>query len=177
MQFFGTGTGQNDRVEIPLTPNRTIDVGGDFTLEWWMQATPGNASGSCVAGGTSWVNGNILIDRDVNGPGDFGDYGVSLFAADGRIAFRGERWYECDHAVQHRGRERRDLAPRRGHVNGATGALAIFIDGVPSGSATGPAGDVELPRRSGDVGRRTTPSSCSGPRSTTPVRSSRATAA
>ena len=89
MQFFGNGTGQIDRVEIPLTPNRTIDVGGDFTLEWWMRATPGNASGSCVAGGTSWTNGNVLIDRDVNGPGDSGDYGVSLFAADGRVTRSG----------------------------------------------------------------------------------------
>ena len=77
--------GQVDRRD-PLTPNRTIDVGGDFTLEWWMRATPGNASGTCVAGG-DWVNGNILIDRDVYGPGDSGDFGVSLFAADGRIAF------------------------------------------------------------------------------------------
>ena len=155
MQFFGNGTGQIDRVEIPLTPNRTIDVGGEFTLEWWMRAASSNATGTCVAG-SSWINGNILIDRDVFGAGDFGDFGVSLFAADGRIAFGVSEDTNattlCSTVGVNDGSWHHVAVTR----NATTGAMAIYIDGIPSGSTTGPTGDVSYrdraPREPGRCG-------------------------
>ena len=176
MQFFGNGTGQIDRVEIPLTPNRTIDVGGDFTLEWWMRATPGNTSGTCVAG-SSWVNGNILIDRDVFGPGDFGDFGVSLFAADGRIAFGVSADTNATTLCSTVGVERRDLAPHRRHPQRERQEP---WRSTSTASRAAPPPDRPVTSATATVARRaptTIPSWCSEPKSTTPVRSTPATAA
>jgi hypothetical protein len=51
-----------------------------------MKAAPGdNASGARNEGGDSWINGNIIFDRDIFGPGDYGDDGIALYG--GRIAF------------------------------------------------------------------------------------------
>ena len=46
LRFFGTGSGDIDRVKIQLdAPARPVDVGGDFTLEFWMKTASGNGSG------------------------------------------------------------------------------------------------------------------------------------
>lgn len=77
-----------DRVKVRIdAPAWPADVGAsDFTIELWLGAMPGdNASGTCLSGGDSWINGNIVVDRDVYGPGDYGDYGISVYG--GRIAF------------------------------------------------------------------------------------------
>jgi hypothetical protein len=74
------------RIDAPARP---ADVGAtDFTIEFWMKASAAdNPSGPCASGGDAWIFGNILLDRDVYGNGDFGDYGVSLYG--GRIAGAG----------------------------------------------------------------------------------------
>src|SRR4029077_2975864 len=55
LRFFGNGSGDVDRVKIGLdNPPRPVDVGGDFTLEFWMKTASGNASGACVASGDNW---------------------------------------------------------------------------------------------------------------------------
>lgn len=77
--LFFNATGQNDvdRVKISINPQRAVDVAHDFTIEWWMKALPGdNASTFCD--GSNWYYAHIIIDRDIFGPGDFGDYGVAL---------------------------------------------------------------------------------------------------
>jgi hypothetical protein len=58
MQLFGTGTGQIDRVEIPLTPNRTIDVGGDFD----------EGSGTVLIDATGGNNGVVQVGGNPSGP-------------------------------------------------------------------------------------------------------------
>ena len=85
LRFHGNGVGapDQDRVKIPIdNPARPADIGAtDFTLEFWMKALPGeNSAGTCSPGNDNWITGNIIIDRDINGAGDFGDYGVSLFS-------------------------------------------------------------------------------------------------
>jgi len=87
LRFFGHGTGDIDRVKIALdAPARPVDVGGDFTLEFWMKATPGeNTASGCSPGNDNWITGHTIFDRDVYGAGDDGDYGVSLFT--GGLAF------------------------------------------------------------------------------------------
>lgn len=85
LRFFGFGAGDVDRVKIRIdAPEVPADVGAtDFTIEWWMKANPGENTVQAIApGGDGWINGNIILDRDIYGNGDFG---VSLGA--GRLAF------------------------------------------------------------------------------------------
>ncbi len=88
LRFYGNGVNDIDRVKIPIDPHRPVDVGAtDFTIEWWMKALPGENASNAVQCNTEsgWIYGNILFDRDVFGPGDYGDYGIALNG--GRIAF------------------------------------------------------------------------------------------
>ena len=92
LRFFGTGSGQIDRVKIPLNAGTQANVGAtDFTIEVWIKgSTADNGAGdSCRTGEAAWINGNIFIDRDVFNAGDYGDYGLSLFA--GKVAFGATR--------------------------------------------------------------------------------------
>jgi choice-of-anchor B domain-containing protein len=143
LRFFGTGSGDVDRVKISLdAPARPVDVGGFFTIEWWMRTAPGNTSGACTPGGDGWINGNILVDRDVFGAGDAGDYGVSLFGNGGRLAF--------GVAV---GGSGNTICGTRNVADGAwhhvavtrdadTGELRLYVDGQLDASGSGPLGDV-----------------------------------
>ncbi len=143
LRFFGTGSGDIDRVKVKLdAPAKPVDVGGNFTLEFWMKSASGNTSGTCTAGGDGWINGNIIVDRDVFGDGDFGDYGVSLFGSGGRLAFGVDRLgtgtticgaTNVANGVWHH------VAVTR---NSATGLLRLFVDGQLDASGTGPTGDV-----------------------------------
>ncbi|MGH7292520.1 MAG: LamG-like jellyroll fold domain-containing protein, partial [Myxococcota bacterium] len=143
LRFNGTGSDDIDRVKIALgNPARPVDVGGDFTLEFWMKSSAGNASGACVAGSDGWINGNIIFDRDVFGTGDDGDYGLSLFGTGGRLAFGVAR-----------GGSAQTICGTANVANGAwhhvavtrasgSGAMRLFVDGQLDASGTGPTGDV-----------------------------------
>ena len=140
LRFHGHGVGDIDRVKLPLTPGRAVNVGQDFTVELWLKATLAeNGSGACQGGGDGWIFGNIVIDRDVFGGGDFGDYGISV--AGGRIAFGvavgGSGHTICSGAMVADGRWRHVAVTRR-----AGGELRIFVDGQPSGQGQGPDGNV-----------------------------------
>ena len=141
LRFFGTGSGDVDRVKIPLdAPARPVDVGGDFTLEFWMKTASGNASGACTTGDGDWMNGNVMFDRDVLGSGDFGEYGVSLSGS--TLAFGVDRLGTgttlcgavnvADGAWHH-------VALTRAT---SSGQLRIFVDGQIDATGTGPTGDV-----------------------------------
>ena len=87
LKFFGTGTSGIDRVKIPLSSTTAVNVGAtDFTIEFWLKGNAAdNTAAGCATTVDAWRNGNVVIDRDVNGAGDFGDFGLSLFG--GRVAF------------------------------------------------------------------------------------------
>lgn len=94
LRFFGTGSGDLDRVKIPLAgaggTSLPVNVGsGDFTIEFWIKGTLlDNPTTPCTPGQLpkdDWINGAIVIDRDVFGDGDYGDFGIALFG--GRVAF------------------------------------------------------------------------------------------
>lgn len=142
LRFYGTGSGDIDRVKIALTPNKPIDVSGDFTIEWWMKALPGeNASNAVVCNANDgWIYGNIVFDRDVYGAGDYGDYGIAL--TNGRIAFGASVGSSgnticgatnvADGAWHH-------VAVAR---VASSGQLRIFVDGVLDAQGSGPTGDI-----------------------------------
>jgi glucose/arabinose dehydrogenase len=145
LHFNGNGTGDIDRVKIKLdAPARPIDVGGDMTLEFWMKtaAGAGNGSGACVAGGDNWINGNIIVDRDVfMTGGDHGDYGISLFGTGGRLAFgvavgaSGNTICGITNVVDSQWHH---VAVTRSSL----GAMRIYVDGHLDASGSGPAGDM-----------------------------------
>src|SRR5215472_4645465 len=92
LHFFGTGSGDVDRVKIriddPATslPGPPADVGAtDFSVEFWiMAAAVDNTAPAVICGANAnWVNGNVVLDRDRFGqPRSFG---VSI--AGGKIVF------------------------------------------------------------------------------------------
>ncbi len=143
LRFYGNGTGDIDRVKIRIdAPERPADIGAtDFTIEFWMRAVPGeNNSGACTGGGDNWINGNTIIDRDIYGPGDFGDFGISLYG--GRIAFgvnngsAGQTLCGATNVVNNQWRHIAVVRVRN------TGLMQIYVDGVLDAQTTGPTGDV-----------------------------------
>lgn len=89
LRFFGNGIDDIDRVKIPIdNPEKPVDVGLDFTIEFQMKAQlTDNPLGTNATQGNNddWVFGHVIIDRDIFGEGDYGDYGISL--VNGKIAF------------------------------------------------------------------------------------------
>jgi glucose/arabinose dehydrogenase len=141
LQFNGSGVNDIDRVKIRIDPNTPIDVGANFTLEWWMRATLQGNNGSANCGAEAgWITGNIIFDRDVYGSGDFGDYGVSLHG--GRIAFGVSQGSSgttiCGATLVADGNWHHVAVTR----NSANGQLAIYVDGIRDAVGTGPTGDV-----------------------------------
>jgi hypothetical protein len=146
LRFYGNGWGDIDRVKIRLQDSNgtglPVDMGdADFTLEWWMKAlAEENDSPECVPGGDNWMNGNVILDRDVLGPGDHGEYGVSL--AGGRIAFGLNNGTQgdtlCGNAMVADGRWRHIAITRRA----SDGLVRIFVDGALDFEGLSPTGDL-----------------------------------
>ncbi len=142
LRFYGNGQGDIDRVKFRLDgPSRPIDVGADFTIEFWLKALPGeNSATRCDAGESGWIYGNIILDRDVYGPGDYGDYGISLYS--GRIAFGVSRGSQgatlCGNRPVDDGNWHHIAVTRQS----SSGAMAIFVDGQLDVQGTGPTGDI-----------------------------------
>jgi hypothetical protein len=142
LRFRGHGTGDIDRVKIKIdAPAVPADVGGNFTLEFWLKAALSeNSRTACAPGGDNWINGNIIVDRDVYGDGDYGDFGISL--ANGRIAFgvsRGTSKNTICGATNVADGKWHHVAVTRANLNGA---MRIFVDGKLDKSGTGPIGNI-----------------------------------
>lgn len=142
LRFYGNGVNDLDRVKIKLdAPARPVDVGGSFTLEFWMKANPGEntATVTCDAN-DGWITGNIVFDRDVYGAGDYGDYGIAL--TDGRVAFgvsKGNSGNTICGATNVTDGAWHHVAVTR---HKKTGALKIFIDGVLDAQGTSVTGNI-----------------------------------
>lgn len=90
LRFHGTGVEQKDRVRIPVDDDApgpdasaVCDVGGgSFTLDFWLRgSTADNATandgGDVESFDYRWIDGNIIIDRDIWGDSE-ADWGVSI---------------------------------------------------------------------------------------------------
>lgn len=143
LRFFGTGQNDIDRVKIRIdAPARPADIGSaSFTVEFFLRALPGeNPATSCREGNDGWIYGHVIIDRDVYGGGDFGDYGISLFD-DGLafgVAVGGSGEGICARRALADGQWHHVAAVRRA----SDGTMALFVDGVLEASAIGPVGNV-----------------------------------
>lgn len=142
LRFYGTGRGDIDRVKFALTgPPRPIDVQFDFTLDLWVKLDENkNSSGECKAGGDNWINGNVLIDRDIFDQGDFGDYGVSIYGQ--RVAFGVNNGSSgntiCGSRALNDGQWHHIALTREE----ASGQLQIFVDGMLDAQGSGPRGNI-----------------------------------
>jgi hypothetical protein len=143
LRFYGNGVDDIDRVKIPLdAPARPVDIGADdFTLEWWMKAYPeDNTTNGCTSADGAWRAGSILLDRDVFGTGDYGEYGISLM--NGRIAFglsdSGGGATLCGVSSVADGDWHHIAVTRQG----SDGAMRIFVDGELDNATVGPSGDI-----------------------------------
>lgn len=147
LRFFGTGPSDVDRVKIPLGPlsngqitsSYPVNVGGDFTIEFWMKAAAANNQAP-ACGGSGWYYGNIIVDRDVDGAGDYGDYGIAI--CNQRLVFgvnaAGDDRLLVSSVVVTDGQWHHVAATRDD-----SGAMALFVDGQPAGSRSGPTGRVD----------------------------------
>jgi hypothetical protein len=140
LQFYGNGTGDIDRVKVRIDPPTPADVSGDFTIEFWLKTTA--TGGTCAPGasGDGWITGRTIIDRDVYGGGDHGDYGIAL--ASGRICFgvaQGASGRTIYGSTTVANGQWRHIAVTR---NASSGQMQIFVDGQPDASGTGPTGDI-----------------------------------
>lgn len=144
LRFYGNGRNDIDRVKFSVdNPPTALDVGEDFTIEFFMRAEPGeNQSRSCVTGEAGWINGNIMVDRDIYGGGDYGDFGLSLYGDGGVLSFgvtretSGDTLCGVTNVVDG---EWHHVAVTR---SSETGLLQLYVDGELDGSANGPVGDV-----------------------------------
>lgn len=160
LRFYGNGVDDIDRVKIVLddpttnNPGPPIDVGLDFTLEFWMRAFEGdNAAGPVSCGpNNNWISGNIILDRDRFNQGRA--YGLSIanrrlvWGIDGQDNSR----TICGSVPVDDGLWHHIAVTRRA----TDGQMWIFVDGVLDANGFGPTGDVSYP----DDGQQTT--SCGG---------------
>ena len=151
LRFHGNGVDDIDRVKIPIDdpasslPGPPADVGaGDFTLEFWMCAPPGENGAPAVTCGENiaWINGNIVFDRDrYNQDRKFG-----LSIAGGRLVF----------GVSGDGTGDRTICGQTDLLDGAWhhvavqrsngGLMMLTVDGqVDADNVFGPNGDISYP--------------------------------
>ncbi len=149
--FHGNGVGAPDldrvKIEIDETgdslPGPPADIGAtDFTIEFWIKASAADNAASPVACGNnnSWINGNIVVDRDRYNQGR--KYGISI--AGGSLVFGVTT--DSDRTVCGTA----DVLDEAWHHvavtrDADTGDIAIWVDGVLDGATTGPAGDISYP--------------------------------
>ncbi len=151
LRFFGNGTGDIDRVKIPVDdpantmPGPPADIGAtDFTVEFWLRGLAAENTAGAVSCGPNlaWINGNIVVDRDrFNQDRKFG-----ISVAGGRVVFgvSGDGTGDfticgttdvLDGAWHHIAAQRRR----------SDGWMWLFVDGNLEADADGPDGDVSYP--------------------------------
>lgn len=144
LRTFGTGSSGVDRVVIALGSSTRANIGAtDFTIELWLRGLHAdNGGGGCTPDIDGWITGNVLVDRDVYGAGDRGDFGISL--ANGRIATGVAKVSSgitvCGTTDVLDGVWHHIAVTRRA----ADGRIQLWVDGKLDGSvtSTGAAGDV-----------------------------------
>jgi hypothetical protein len=145
LRFFASGVNAPtlDRVAIAMEPaGRPVNVGaGDFTLELWLRTgAPVIGTVPCTEAADAWIEGDIVVDRDVYGAGDRGDFGLSIMS--GRLAFglgQGDQGTTVCTARPIQDGTWHHIAVTRSVTSGW---IDVWVDGELDGSGQGPPGDV-----------------------------------
>ena len=148
--FNGSALANVGRVQIPIdTGARGADVGAaDFTLELWLRANAGDnmafdstrtAANTCGVN-DGWIHGSVIVDRDIVGAAQNGDYGLALLG--GRPAFGINNGLTgttlCANTAVADGQWHHVAVTRRR----SDGWLRIWIDGRLDAEIDGPDGDI-----------------------------------
>lgn len=143
LRFYGFGEDDVDRVKVSIDgPETPADLALDFTIEFWMKASGEKfVDKRCNPGPhDSWIDGNIIIDRDIYGRGDYGDFGVSMFSdglSFGVAVGKNHELTICTDVGVLDGKWHHVAVTRRD-----SGEMAIYVDGMRSAAGNGPAGNV-----------------------------------
>jgi len=145
LRFYGNGVNDIDRVKIPIdNSQKLINIGGSFTIEFELKyLLSENQLGSSATQGSNddWTLGHIILDRDIFGAGDYGDYGISIAA--GRLCFgvnNGSQSYTLITNQVVPENTWNSIAVTRNQTNGE---MRIFINGILLASySNGPTGDI-----------------------------------
>lgn len=144
LRFHGTGSGQQDRVRIPIDDNdpgslnqSPCDVGQQgFTLDFWLRGDladndTSNSGGDVETASSSWREGNVIVDRHI-ATGSGAAWGVSV--AGGFIRFgtgQGADGSDPENTIEG---NQNVLDNRWHHVaivrDIATGHKRIYVDGL-----------------------------------------------
>jgi hypothetical protein len=145
LRFYGTGVGppgQQDRIRLPVDDNvpgagsSPIDVGSaSFTLELWLRGRladndTSNAGGDVELFDYSWIDGNIVLDRDV-WCGTANAFGFSLAGGLVRFGVDSGDTGCCNDTIEGSENVLDDTWHHVAVVRDASeGSLAVFVDGV-----------------------------------------------
>jgi hypothetical protein len=152
LRFFGNGHlfPGKDRVKVALTEGAAVNVSDDFTIEFWIKCEASENMGNVSAAdhGDGWITGNVVLDRDVYGNADPGDFGLAIGSAPGlpfdhRVVAFGINRKDSGITIQ----GKKNIADKKWHHiavtrDAASGRLALFIDGTIDAEGNGPAGNV-----------------------------------
>lgn len=148
--FNGSALANVGRVQIPIdTGARGADVGAtDFTLELWLRANASDnmafdatrTAGNTCGVSDGWIHGSVIVDRDIVGAAQNGDYGLALLG--GRPAFGINNGLTgttlCGITSVTDGQWHHVAVTRRR----SDGWLRIWVDGRLDAEMDGPDGDV-----------------------------------
>lgn len=139
---------QPSDLQTPLDLGDPADsADGSFTIEFWLRANAGdNPRGSGCEGGApiDWIACPIVVDRDINGSGEFGKYGLSI-CNDGTIRAGFERVSPvggvlvCTAPTNAYDGSWHHIAFTR---DGTTGEACLYLDGVQRDCAAGIGGAI-----------------------------------
>ncbi|WP_333691936.1 LamG domain-containing protein, partial [Chloroflexus sp.] len=147
IRFYGSGTADSDRVKIPLGPidlngrittSYPVNLSNSFTIEFWMKASAAdNTAPTCPDG---WYTGNIIIDRDVFGAGDYGDYGIAIC---NRRLVVGISIGNDDRLLTGSAIVTDSMWHHIAVTRSDSGQIRLFVDGQLDGSLNGPIGRID----------------------------------
>lgn len=149
--FFGSGVGPppgQNRIKFRIdNPSTVLDVGGDFTIDFWMRCPSGANFGTVSEDpvqGIGWITGNVIVDRDIFGTADRGKYGLSIGQAGAsRVLCFGVTTNNSGLSIvgtnNVAGPVWRHVAITRVSTNGL---MRIYVDGRLDASGFGPVGDI-----------------------------------
>lgn len=148
LRFYGNGTGNIDRVRIPLDTggvSTPVDVGaGDFTIECWINCLYANNTSASISDARY---SNIIIDRDIYGHQRGFVIGVTRRSGPILAACFGVAGASLNWVTQYGTRNVGDgnwhhvaLVRRQ-----STGVIELYVDGALDASGTYTTGDLSYP--------------------------------